>query len=138
MLIPIYKKRHKKKKIKGGINKFLNTVSFGFYGIRSLSINILLFKHLELIRLLVSRCSKKISKLFIRIFFLQPLTRKPLNSRMGKGVGVIKSWVAYVKKGCIFVEITNISTKLAITVFKKLRFNLNLKLNFVSRKIFNY
>jgi ribosomal protein L16/L10AE len=57
---------------------------------------------------------------------------------MGKGVGVIKFWIAYIKKGCIFVEITNISKKLAILVFKKLTYNFSLKLNFTSRKIFRF
>jgi large subunit ribosomal protein L16 len=89
MVIPIYRKKHKVSKIKG-LNRFLNKVVFGFYGIRSLEAGILLVKHLEMIRLLVSRISKRVSKVFIRIFFLQPMTKRPLKSRMGKGIGVIK------------------------------------------------
>ena len=89
MVIPLYRKKHKKTKIKG-VSKFLNKVFFGFYGIRSLDSGKLLMNHLEMLRLLVSRVSKRVSKIFIRIFFIQPLTRKPLKSRMGKGVGVIK------------------------------------------------
>jgi large subunit ribosomal protein L16 len=101
MLIPIYKKKHKQINVKG-TGKFLNKIKFGFYGIRTLEKGILLVKQLETIRLFVSRISKRVSKIFIRVFFIQPLTKKPLKSRMGKGVGIIKLWIAYVKKGTIF------------------------------------
>jgi ribosomal protein L16/L10AE len=59
------------------------------------------------------------------------MTKRPLKSRMGKGIGVIKLWIAYIKKGSIFLEITSISKKLATIVFKKIKFHFPLKLNYL-------
>jgi len=89
MAINIYKKKHKKKKV-GLIKNYLGSIKFGLYGIKAIESGILLTQEIEAIRRIVSRITKRTGKLFIRIFFCQPITKKPLKSRMGKGVGLIK------------------------------------------------
>jgi len=89
MRINIYKKKHKKK-ISGLIKNYLGSIKFGVYGIKVLESGILLTEEVETIRRVVSRITKRLSKFIIRVFFFQPITKKPLKSRMGKGVGVIK------------------------------------------------
>jgi len=89
MRINIYKKKHKKK-ISGLIKNYLGNIKFGVYGIKVLESGILLTEEVETIRRVVSRITKRLSKFIIRVFFFQPITKKPLKSRMGKGVVVIK------------------------------------------------
>jgi len=89
MLVNLYRKKYKKK-LRNGINKFLGQIQFGFYGVFALESGVLLENQLEVVRRILSRLTKRLSKIFIRISFFQPLTKKPLKSRMGKGVGVIK------------------------------------------------
>jgi len=90
MKIYVYKKLHKKN-IKKEFNCFLDTVKFGSYGIQVLESGILVSEQIEIVRRLVSRITKRLGFLFIRIFFHHPITKKPLKSRMGKGVGIINN-----------------------------------------------
>jgi large subunit ribosomal protein L16 len=90
MKICVYKKLHKKNK-KKGFNSFLDIIKFGFYGIQILQSGILVNEQIEIIRRLISRITKRLGFIFIRIFFHHPITKKPLKSRMGKGVGIINN-----------------------------------------------
>ena len=89
MQINIYKKKHKIKKI-SLVKNYAGNIQFGFYGIKSLESGILLTQEVETIRRTISRITKRDCKVLIRVFFSHPITKKPLKSRMGKGVGVIK------------------------------------------------
>lgn len=77
------------------------------------------------------------SKIVIRAFFYQPCTQKGLASRMGKGSGAIKYWIAYVKKGTIFLELANISELKAQKILRKAYNKLPFKTAFVSRNNIN-
>jgi large subunit ribosomal protein L16 len=89
MRINIYKKKHKIKKI-SLVKNYAGNIQFGFYGIKSLESGILLTQEVETIRRTISKITKRAGKVLIRVFFSQPITKKPLKSRMGKGVGIIK------------------------------------------------
>jgi|688.fasta_scaffold2465228_1 large subunit ribosomal protein L16 len=89
MPINIYKKKHKIKKI-SLVTNYVGNIQFGFYGIKSLESGILLTQEVETIRRIIARITKRTCKIVIRVFFSQPITKKPLKSRMGKGVGIIK------------------------------------------------
>lgn len=89
MRITIYKKKHKIKNF-GIVKNYSGNIQFGLYGIKIIESGILLIEEIETIRRVVSRVTKRVGKIIIRIFFSQPLTQKPLKSRMGKGVGAIK------------------------------------------------
>lgn len=135
MQINIYKKKHKKKKI-GLIKHYSGNIQFGLYGIKAIESGILLTQEIEAIRRVISRITKRTGKLLIRIFFCQPITKKPLKSRMGKGVGIIKFWIAFVKKGMVLLEISYISKNLASLVFKTVNLRFSLKVNLVAREIY--
>ena len=136
MLINIYKKKHQLKKISLA-KKYAGNIQFGFYGIKSLESGILLTNEVETIRRIISRITKRTCKVLIRVFFSQPITKKPLKSRMGKGVGIIKFWVAIIKKGMILFEIGYISKKLIYLIFKAIFSRLSLKVICVTREIYN-
>jgi large subunit ribosomal protein L16 len=89
MRINIYKKKHKIK-TSGLTKNYSGNVQFGFYGIKTVAPGILLAQEIEMMRRVISRIAKRTSVIIIRVFFSQPVTKKPLKSRMGKGVGIIK------------------------------------------------
>jgi large subunit ribosomal protein L16 len=90
MAVVHYKKQYKKKKIIIVIKKNLGTLKFGYYGIKSLQSGILDINQLETIRRIITKLTKRYSKIYIRVYFHHPVTIKPLLTRMGKGVGNIK------------------------------------------------
>lgn len=131
-----YKKKHKKKIFLNSLTKFLGSIHYGYFGIKAVSSGILTIKQVETVRRIFVRITKRTGKLFIRVYFQQPLTGKALMSRMGKGVGSIKTWISYIKKGTIFLEFININEKLAMKFFKVISYRLPLKINFIVREIF--
>ena len=90
MKVKVYKKIHKIK-ISALINKKLSTIKYGVHGLKTITPGVLTAKQIETARRVISRATKRIGKVFIRVFFNLPITKKPLLSRMGKGCGVIKS-----------------------------------------------
>jgi large subunit ribosomal protein L16 len=90
MKIKVYKKIHKIK-ISSLINKKLSTIKYGLHGLKVVKPGILTAKQIETARRVISRETKRVGKVFIRVFFNLPITKKPLLSRMGKGCGPIKN-----------------------------------------------
>ena len=86
-----YKKKHKKKFFLNILSKFLGSIHYGYFGIKAHNSNFITIKQIETVRRIFVKITKRIGKLFIRIYFFFPKTAKPLLSRMGKGVGSIKS-----------------------------------------------
>lgn len=130
----IYKKQHKIK-ISSITNKTANSIKYGFYGIKSIVAGVLTAKQVEASRRVVSRKTNRIGKIFIRIFFNLAKTKKPLLSRMGKGCGVIKSWVAIIKKGTIILELNGVSKSISINALTAASIRLPLKVRVVQRSI---
>jgi len=87
----------------------------GNYGIKSLVTRFITYQYLERLRRNISkqfkRLEKKRFKIYFRIFIWQFYTQKPILSRMGKGVGPINKWVAFLKLGYIFLEILSLKSK---------------------------
>lgn len=136
MQIINYKKRHKKKFITS-TTEFLTTIKIGSYGLKAISSGFLTAKQLETARRVIARVTKRVGKILIRVFFNQPLTKKPLLTRMGKGSGPVKGWVFYVKKGIVLLETNNVSKKLAFMAFKSAGLRLPIKLDFIVRDVYN-
>jgi len=84
-----YKKRHKIIKSKNVNKDFLGTLHLGIFGLKAKSSGVLTDKQVETVRRVVAQKTKRSGKIKIRIFFQQPLTKKPLLTRMGKGSGSI-------------------------------------------------
>ena len=86
-----YKKKHKhNNKNRSTLNNYLSNLQFGLYGIKAIESGVLLVQEIETIRRVISRITKRVTNVFIRVFFYHPITKKSLKSRMGKGVGLIK------------------------------------------------
>jgi len=88
-------------------------LAFGEYGLKSLSRGWVKSTQIEACRVAINRHMKRRGKLWIRIFPDRPVTKKPIEVRMGKGKGNPEYWVATVKPGMMLFEVDGISDKLA-------------------------
>lgn len=115
--MPLMPKRVKHRKVQRGSRKGKASVgvelSFGEYGLKSLSRGWVKSTQIEACRVAINRHMKRRGKLWIRIFPDKPVTKKPIEVRMGKGKGNPEYWVATVKPGMMLFEVDGISDKLA-------------------------
>jgi large subunit ribosomal protein L16 len=121
-----YKKYHKKRYFKG-IEYRSNTLKFGYYGLKALNSGLLNYKQIEAGRKAINQILKRFGKIWIRIFPILPLTKKPIETRMGKGKGNIDSWVYYVKPGTVLYEINVTNFLKAKEAFKNAAIKLPVK-----------
>jgi large subunit ribosomal protein L16 len=110
------------------------TVAFGEYGLKALEPAWITDRQIEAARVAITRHVKRGGKLWIRIFPDKPVTRKPQESRMGKGKGSPEFWVAVVKPGRILFEIEGVSEEMAREAFRLAAAKLPIKTKFVSRR----
>src|SRR3989338_93108 len=96
---------------KGNANRGFQ-LSFGEYGLQALENAWVTNIQIEAARVAISR-TVKTGKVFIRIFPDKPITKKPAETRMGKGKGMVEAWVAVVKKGRVLFEIEGLPEELA-------------------------
>jgi large subunit ribosomal protein L16 len=96
-----------------GIARRGNTVAFGEYGLMSLSPGWISNRQIEAARIAMTRHMKRGGKVWIRIFPDKPITKKPAETRMGKGKGNPESWVAVVKPGRIMFEVEGVDEVMA-------------------------
>lgn len=89
------------------------TLSFGSFGIKSLETCWITSRQIEAARVAVTRFMKREGQIWIRIFPDKPITRKPLEVRMGKGKGAPEFWVATVKPGTVIFEAEGVSMEIA-------------------------
>ena len=86
---------------------------FGEYGLRALEGGWISAREIEAARIAMTRYMKRGGKVYINIFPHMPRTKKPLETRMGKGKGSVEEWVAVVKKGKIMFEVGGVSEEIA-------------------------
>jgi large subunit ribosomal protein L16 len=96
-----------------GIARRGNTVAFGEFGLMSLSPGWISNRQIEAARIAMTRHMKRGGKVWIRIFPDKPITKKPAETRMGKGKGNPESWVAVVKPGRIMFEVEGVDEVVA-------------------------
>jgi len=116
-----------------GISKGARTIAFGEYGLRAIEPSYLSAQQIEAMRVTISRNLKKVGKLFLRVFPYKPLTKKPAETRMGKGKGNVESWVAVVKRDRIVCEIIGLDEKTARKVLHSAAYKLPMKTRFVKK-----
>lgn len=123
-------------KVRKGRNKFNcsngNFISFGTFGLKSISRGKLTFNQIESARRVISKFIKKEGKIWIRVFPDKPITKKPIEVRMGNGKGNVEFYVFEVKPGKVIYEISGVSETFAKKVFKLASFKLPLKTTFVN------
>lgn len=110
-----------------------NKVSFGQYGLKALEPAWITGRQLEAARVAINRNLKKGGKLWIRIFPDKPVTKKPAETRMGKGKGAPEFWVAVVKPGRVIFELDGVTEDIARLAFRKARGKMPIDMQFVQR-----
>ena len=110
-------------------------VSFGEFGLKSLERGILTARQIEAARRTISRHVKRGGKLWIRIFPDKPISKKPLEVRMGSGKGSVEYWIAQIKPGTMLYELEGVSEELAREAFRLAAAKLPLKTTFSHRVV---
>jgi len=111
-----------------------NRVSFGEYGLQALEASWITNRQIEAARVAMTRHIKRGGKVWIRIFPDKPITRKPAETRMGKGKGNPEQWVAVVKPGRVMFELEGVSEELAKRAMELAAAKLPIKTRFVVRE----
>lgn len=132
-------KRTKYRKQMKGTNKGLTfngaKVSFGEFGLKSTEHGRITARQIEAARRVITRYVKRGGKLWIRIFPDVPVTKKPLEVRMGSGKGNVEYWVAKVQPGKMLYEMEGVTEVEAREAFKLASAKLSVKTSFVQRTI---
>jgi len=108
-------------------------VDFGDYGLKAMEPAWITSRQIEACRVALSRKMKRDGKIWIRIFPDKPVTKKPLETRMGKGKGAPEFWVAVIKPGRIMFEVSGVSKELAYEALNIASHKLPIKTKVVSR-----
>ncbi len=111
-----------------------NYLAFGEYGLQTTTTGFITSRQIEASRVAISRHIKRGGKIWIRIFPDKPITKKPLETRMGKGKGAVEGWVAPVKRGRILFEMVGVSPEVAKEALRLAGHKLPLKTRLVSRE----
>mgnify|MGYP006112536523 CR=1 FL=1 len=138
MLSP--KKIKWRKPQKGNMRGMSNTgdyVAFGTYGLKALEPGWITSRQIESARIIISRKIRKVGRMWIRIFPHKSITKKPAETRMGKGKGVPEYWVAVVKPGRILFEVDGLTKEEAEEGFRVCSHKLPIKTKVVPRRDFN-
>ena len=109
-------------------------VSFGDFGMQAVESGRLTARQIEAARMSIQRKTKRQGKLFIRIFPDKPVTKKPQETRQGKGKGSVDHWVAVIKAGRVLYEIEGVDEALAREAFRVAGHKLPLKTQFMARR----
>ena len=135
MLSPKKVKRRKVQtgRMKGMSNRS-NFVAYGSYGLKALEPGWITSRQIEATRISISRRVRKLGKMWIRIFPDKPITKKPAETRMGKGKGSPEYWVSVVKPGRILFEIDGLDLDQAKEAFRACSHKLPIKTKLVARR----
>ena len=110
-----------------------NTIAFGEYGLQSLGRTWITNIQLEACRISINRAMKRKGKVWIRVFPDKPVSKKPLEVRMGKGKGAVEEWVAVVKPGCMLFELDGVPESIAREALRLASNKLPIRTRFITR-----
>lgn len=134
MLAP---KRVKHRKVQKGRMRGLayrgSEIAFGDYGLQALSCGFVTSRQIEAARIAMTRYVKRRGKVWIRVFPDKPISKKPAETRMGKGKGGPDHWVAVVKPGRVLYELDGVDIETAREAFRLAGHKLSIKTRFVFR-----
>ena len=108
-------------------------VAFGTFGLKALEPGWITSRQIEAARIVLSRSIKKVGKVWIRIFPDVPITKKPIEVRMGKGKGNVEYWVSKVQPGKVLYEMEGVSEDIAREAFRLAAAKLPVLTTFVTR-----
>ena len=116
-----------------GVAQRGNVVSFGDFGLQATEGGWITARQIEAARIAITRYVKRTGKVWIRVFPDKPITKKPAETRMGKGKGPNEGWVAVVKPGRVLYEITGVPEDKAREALRIASFKLPIGTRFVAR-----
>ena len=136
--MPLMPKRTKHRKMQKGRMRGKatrgNRVTDGEYGIQAVTGALVTGNQIEAARIAMTRYMKRGGKVFINIFPHMPRTKKPLETRQGKGKGSVDEWVAVVKNGKIMFEVSGVSEEIAREALRLASHKLSVKTKFVKKE----
>ena len=118
-----------------GLSFVATKVSFGEYGLKSVEFGALTARQIEAGRRCITRFVKRGGKLWIRVYPDKPITKKPIEVRMGAGKGGVEYWVAPVQPGRMLYEIEGVTETEAREAFRLAAAKLSVKTHFVTRTV---
>ena len=110
-------------------------VNFGQYGLQALEVGYVTDRQIEAARISMTRKIKRAGRVWIRIFPDKPVTKKPAETRMGKGKGGPDHWVCVVKPGRVMYEMEGVPEELAREAFRVAAHKLPIKTKFIERGV---
>jgi len=134
MLMPkkVKYRRRQKGRMKGKATAG-SSVDFGDYGLKAMEPGWITERQIEAARIAMTRYTKRGGKIWIRIFPDKPVSKKPAETRMGKGKGAPEGWVAVVKPGRIMYEMEGLSIEVAREAMRLASHKLPIRTKFVTR-----
>ena len=124
-------RKQQKGRMKGNAGRG-HMLSFGQFGIKSLDSNFLTSRQIEAARIAATRYMKREGSIWIKIFPDKPITKKPLEVRMGKGKGAVEYYVAVVKPGRVLFEVSGVSIEVAKEALRLAAQKLSVRTKFVT------
>jgi len=128
-----FRKQHKGRN--RGLAQRGNRVSFGEYGLKATTRGRITARQIEAARRAMTRHIKRGGKTWIRIFPDKPVSKKPIEVRMGKGKGNVEYWVALVQPGTVLYEMEGVSREVAQEAFRLAASKLPVQTTFVERTV---
>ena len=136
--MPVMPKRTKYRKMQKGRNRGRATrgtvVNEGEFGLQALEAGLITANQIEAARVALTRYIKRGGKVWIKLFPNKPITKKPAETRMGKGKGAPEYWVAPVKPGRVMFEIAGVSEEVAREALRLASHKLPVKTKFLARE----
>jgi large subunit ribosomal protein L16 len=111
-----------------------STVAFGEYGLKSMECAWITDRQIEAARVAMTRSIKRGGKVWIRLFPDKPITKKPAETRMGKGKGAPEQWVAVIRPGKVLFEMEGVDRETAYAAMRLAAHKLPIKTKFISRE----
>ena len=136
--MPLMPKRTKHRKVQKGRMRGKatrgNRVTDGEYGIQAVTAGLITSNQIEAARIAMTRYIKRGGKVWIKIFPDKPITKKPAETRMGKGKGAVEYWVAAVKPGRVMFEMAGVAEDVAKEALRLAANKLSVKCKFVKKE----
>lgn len=111
-----------------------NTLNFGDFGLQAMECGWLTSRQIEAARIAMTRFIKRTGRIWIRIFPDKPITKKPAETRMGKGKGAPEDWVAVIRPGRILYEMEGVPVERAKEAFLLASHKLPIRTKFIMRE----
>ncbi len=127
-------RKHMRGRLKGNATRG-NYVAFGDYGLQALELHWVTARQIEAGRIAAQHFLRRQGKVFIRIFPDKPISKKPLETRMGKGKADTAYWAARVKPGTMLYEIAGVPELIAKEAFARIAHKMPVRCRFVRRRL---